>query len=539
MLQKRRQFLRSLAFGIGAFSLDGGLAHAKAKSVRVDTREPPATDAPVLIPIDVGRQLFVDDFLIADTTLKRSFHTPRLYEHNPVLKPETPLEMNNGICPVACPFEDGVFYDPKDRLFKMWYHAGWFDGIGYAISEDGLRWRRPTLDVEPGSNRVLAVREGYQRDGATIWLDHEAIDPNQRYKMFAYFRKRARPDAPVDWEGGEVYTSPDGIHWHGPVKTGPCGDNTGFFYNPFRKMWVYSIRSYNKSGRVRSYREHPDFIQGAAWDKKDVVYWVGTDDLDRPDPELSYQPQLYKVSAVAYESLMLGLFAIFKGPPNEVCAKERVPKIIDLTVGFSRDGFHWRRPDRRAFLASSRQKGSWNRAYLHAAGGICLMVGDQIYFYFGAWSGISPKLGGHMYAGGSTGLAILRRDGFASLDAETSSGSLTTHPVSFKGKYLFVNTNTSAGELRVEALDRNNRVIEPFSRANCIPVRTNSTTQRVTWKHKKELSALSGKPVKLRFHLTNGQLYSFWISPDVSGASYGYVAAGGPGLTGPIERLHQ
>jgi hypothetical protein len=32
---------------------------------------------PKVIPIDVGRQLFVDDFLIEKTTLKRSFHQAR------------------------------------------------------------------------------------------------------------------------------------------------------------------------------------------------------------------------------------------------------------------------------------------------------------------------------------------------------------------------------------------------------------------------------------------------------------------------------
>ena len=44
-------------------------------------------------------------------------------------KPESPLEMNNGERPVACPFSDGAWYDPRERVFKMWYHAGWFDGI--------------------------------------------------------------------------------------------------------------------------------------------------------------------------------------------------------------------------------------------------------------------------------------------------------------------------------------------------------------------------------------------------------------------------
>jgi hypothetical protein len=41
--------------------------------------------------------------------------------------------------------------------------------------------------------------------------------------------------------------------------------------------------------------------------------------------------------------------------------------------------------------------------------------------------------------------------------------------------------------------------------------------------------------VRLRFHLSNAQLYSFWVSGDASGASQGYVAAGGPGFTGPKD----
>src|SRR5215472_16153979 len=70
----------------------------------------------VPVPIDVGRQLFVDDYLIAQSTLQRSFHKPRVHDASPVLKLETPLEMNNGKCPLACPFQDGLFYDPKDKL---------------------------------------------------------------------------------------------------------------------------------------------------------------------------------------------------------------------------------------------------------------------------------------------------------------------------------------------------------------------------------------------------------------------------------------
>jgi hypothetical protein len=37
--------------------------------------------------------------------------------------------------------------------------------------------------------------------------------------------------------------------------------------------------------------------------------------------------------------------------------------------------------------------------------------------------------------------------------------------------------------------------------------------------------------VRVRFRLRHSQLYSFWVSPDGSGASYGYAAGGGPGIT--------
>jgi len=43
----------------------------------------------------------------------------------------------------------------------------------------------------------------------------------------------------------------------------------------------------------------------------------------------------------------------------------------------------------------------------------------------------------------------------------------------------------------------------------------------------------------VRFHLRNGSLYAFWVSRDPSGASDGYVAAGGPGFTGPTDTVGQ
>ena len=169
---------------------------------------------PAVIPIDVGRQLLVDEFLIADSSLRREFHVPVLHEASPVLVPETPLEMNFGLCPVACPFKDGCFYDPADGLFKLWYHAGWFDGVALATSRDGIHWERPELDVEPGTNRVLPLRPQLQRDGVGVWLDLETDRAAERFKMFAYHRQR-----------GAAFRYGDGpcIHWTERAATGPGG----------------------------------------------------------------------------------------------------------------------------------------------------------------------------------------------------------------------------------------------------------------------------------------------------------------------------
>jgi hypothetical protein len=59
----------------------------------------------------------------------------------------------------------------------------------------------------------------------------------------------------------------------------------------------------------------------------------------------------------------------------------------------------------------------------------------------------------------------------------------------------------------------------------------------VTWEGGSDLASLAGQPVRFRFALTNGRLYAFWVSPDATGASHGYVAAGGPGFTGPIDTV--
>ena len=483
---------------------------------------------PEVIPIDVGRQMFVDDFLVEATTLARTFHRPEYHPGNPVVAPDR-LSEKTAKAPFAAVFSDGVWYDPSERLFKMWYMAGIFAGTACATSRDGLTWEKPALDVvEQGTNVVDRLR----RDSSTVWLDWTDADPGRRWKMFTATRREGRRGWFLS-----VKASADGVRWSEPLAETPgIGDRSTVFYNPFRRKWVYGIRSGGPRGRSRQYRECDDPLTGAAWKKEDVYLWSASDRADphNPNPEFAgIEPQLYNLDATPYESVMLGLFSIWQGPHNAECGKRGIQKRNEVLLGFSRDGFHWHRPDRRPFLEATEKKDSWRWGNVQSAGGGCLVVGDRLYFYFSGralcdafWDGAA-----------STGVAFLRRDGFASMDAGAEGGTLTTRPVTFSGKQLFVNADADGGEVAVEVLGRDGTVMEPFTRAACRPVSTDSTLQRVAWRGAEDLSAACGRPVRFRFHVRSASLYAFWVAPDESGASRGYVAAGGPGFIGPADTV--
>ena len=496
------------------------------------------TNPPAVIPIDVGRQLFVDDFLIQQTTMSRTQHRAVMYPGNPVMVPNGAQKDSAGY---NMPFSDGAWFDPADHLYKIWSDCGYGNMICYAYSTDGKNWIRPSFadSVVAGSNFVLQIGGG--RDSDTVWMDLQD-DPSRKFKAFAFYDSQIL-----------VYFSADGIHWSGqPNYIYSGGDRTTMFWNPFRKVWVESLRSQRTvpatanrpaygSDRVRYYVESPDLLHWTPLDFTDS-FWTGADEYDPPYVSGGAYPQLYNLDAVAYESLTVGLFSwLHPGPadPGNDPSGAPGPALVELGVGFSRDGFNWVRPTRgggpsNAFIPASNLPGTWNMGNTQSTGGGFLVVGNELWFYFSGRNG--PH--GHETQG-STGMAMLRRDGFYSMDAGSTEAVLTTRQVQFSGKYLFVNVNDPSGSLQVEVLDSNGNVIPAFARQNSVAVRVDSTLQQMSWNGVSDLSSLTapGTHVQFRFYLTNGQLYSFWVSPSTNGASNGYVGAGGPGFTGNVDTL--
>jgi len=630
---------------------------------------PYLSNPPPVIDISNGRQLFVDDFLIEQTTLKRVWHSAVLHSNNPVLRPDQAWEQSGGA--MAMPFSDGVWLDPwcpltppalkpeeihdvagfverlrnpgtnalgqflsarlspdaraklaafkpvdlaglqamqkllatelngvingplihteerfgelnrarrlQDRtlqllalrpaegdllqrlnrwlledafpreLFRMQpvftchYMAGYGRGTALAISTNGRDWEKPKFDVQPGTGLVQTD----PRDSSTVWLDQESPDPKQRYKMWRSHSENGK-------FGLSLHFSADGVHW-GPrvLRTGSAGDRTTVFYNPFRKVWVYSLRHGWGEPRARRYWEVKDLLAGPHW--KEIIeppMWVGSDRLDPLRADLQVTPQLYNLDAVAYESLMVGLFTIWRGDKN---LPEGRPKPNSVWLGFSRDGYHWDRPNRRPLIDVSERKGDWNWGNVQSVAGGFLVAGRNLNFYFSGRAGAAGKRDG----GGAMGLATLRRDGFASMDAGPEGGVLTTRPLRFNGRFMFVNlkTNTPGGELRIEILHADGRPItvtkndtkqqlQPFTTNLFNPLAADQTLMGVSWQPPapgqpgmQDLSLLAGRTVRLRFHLRNASLYSFWVGPGQLGRSLGHAAAGGPNFTAPTDTV--
>lgn len=474
-----------------------------------------------------GRQLFVDDELIESTDLRREFHLAVKFSGNPVLKPETNLERSGGGLrnATARPVGGGLWWDPHRKAFRYWYEAGFLRTVAYAETTNGVDFVRP--DLWDGTNQVLP--SDLRPDSWEVLPDFSRADPYSRWIMYLRGPGGVLP--------GYLLDSKDGLRWEegGRRLTGPSGDRSNLYYDPFRRKWVFALRSWNEmDGRTVSRRETSDLVSGLDWTfdperaTDTVTPWLKADDKDVPDPEIGRKAQLYAFNAVAYESLMIGAFEIHRGPENAQCAEAGMPKITDVVMAYSRDGISWTRPDRRSFIASERwDSGKWDAGYVQIVGNLCVIMGDELWFYYGAFAGDRKRksIEGHnypyngMYHEAATGIAKLRRDGFASMTATGGrSGTLVTKPFCLTKGRLFVNVKAPHGALTVETLPSGPRH-EIFG--------VDSTRQEMC-----DLSALVGSDVRLKFSLRDGELYSFWFADDAAGKSGGYLAGGGPGYSG-------
>ena len=448
-------------------------------------------------------QLFVDDHLVETKKgLIRTYHPFEKYSGNPVLTGDRPWEEDRVfVYGTLLPAEEGTGY-------RLWYHAS-ADGYLslYATSQDGINWDRPNLG--------LVKRDGIPENNLFFWRSKEdhmpqvihtpwEPDPQKRYKLINYDYGRTPPDHMTS--GFWAAYSPDGLHWteveENPVLVDP-GDVGNFVWDPHAERYLGYPKTF---APVRGYRRRcvgftstTDFEK---WPPAELIL-VPDEIDDRWVTEDGQHTDLYGLSGFAYESTYLGFLWIFRIEDGKNKGR------IFAELVSSHDGIHWvRQEGERPPILPLGAAGSWDQAVVVTLNQP-MVEGDTIRLYYGGTN--DYHTGGGKAA---IGLATLRKDGFASLDAGSEMGTVTTRPLIGSGGELHLNTNASRGWVKVEVLDGEGRVIEGYGRDDCDPISADAVNQKVTWGSRSELPEAKGSR-RFRFLLANAALYSFMAGERV------------------------
>jgi hypothetical protein len=519
-------------------------------------------------PVAVGlqKQLLVDDFVIAETAgLTRVVgEVEKANGGQPLVFTRRDADGKAARVDVWPAFAT-VYYDADRQKFRMWYRMSFDDRSRRDAVADvsafalgvGSDYRRAYAESDDGIHfDYVADLEGLTTSGDTnmvVTIDAHEIDPAHRYKI-GY-------DSAAEVHAAALAHSADGIHWtpyndERPVTYRANDFTNQVLWDPVVKLYRLLTRTDFGAGggpladrvvvpvgshklEVRGVRSmtNPDI-------KADPTNWTlerhwlfDGEELHRADrppiEELLADPaylarvekealrrQLYMMVAWPYEGVHFGLMAVLEYPTDvsegtetdQVTRHER--SIENYYFATSRDGIgwdlHWVYAGQP--LVPRGPQGAWDKDMIFPVTNI-VTHDDRHWIYYGGNNerhGCAEK---DIWFGrqGSIGLAHLRLDGFAALQAGTSPGTLTTRPFPVAGKHLELNVESNAGgTVRVELLDADGRAISSYAGDNAITsTNIDNVRFRPTWSKHADLSALVGQTVRLRISLRDARLYAF------------------------------
>ncbi|MBI82795.1 MAG: hypothetical protein CMJ81_06340 [Planctomycetaceae bacterium] len=454
------------------------------------------------------RQLFLDNAGIAEIdSLKQTLHQP--IKKGAVIRPTYPAEM-------TLQTRSAPAWDPEARLWKMWLvNSGDYSGSAFAQSRDGLHWTKPAL----GQVEVNGSRENsyITIDPSLGWpanliinvvRDPHDPDPARRFKGLGHA-----------W-GREPLVSPDGIHWTKlDVPKIFSADESNMSYDRLTRTFMATVKTSSHYGRAQALTTSTDFENWTepvlVFEADDLDQQIGRENIEarRADTSLQqmvsddpsyYNVDVYNMGVFRYESLYIGTPVMYHatGPSADGNNTDGF-KLIQLAC--SRDLKHWQRvADRKTFLGPSLLgSGAYDLTGLLGPSR-AVIRGDELWFYYTGAKYRRPPPRAEPDAG-AVCLAVLRRDGFVSLDSGQQAGTMLTRPFKLHGDKLFVNVDAPQGELRVEALDNHGRV-----EARSQPLQGDLIGALVNWTQG-DLADLKGQSVRLRFTSRKAQFYSYWV----------------------------
>jgi len=476
------------------------------------------------------RELFVDEFLIQQKThLELKLHSPVPKEV--VLTRDAPWEGTGS------DFETIFRDDDIIRMYYMGMELTSVDGstlrhnpgdpskrrnavVCYAESKDGIHWTRPDLGLFAfnGSKQNNIIWDAPHLDNFVPFKDANPDCPlSERYKAVS------------SGEGGlYALKSSDGIHWSylqkDPIITrGKFDTQNNAFWDPVRKQyWCYVRDFHGTDGNPTSDTKTGvrDILVATS---KDFLNWSEPHRLDYGD---SPDEALYINGIRPYARaphLFLGFPARYIDRPYSPAAMRDLPDpehrrarmafsprygtvLTDGMFMSSRDGKKFHRWDEAFIRPGPERRDNW--VYGDAFVGIGFLETAAEH------PTAEPELSLYTHDDHWKRPTRLRRntlriDGFVSLHAKRQPGEFVSKSITFTGHELSLNFATSAaGSIRVEIQDEAGQPFSGFALADCDELFGDTIDRTVSWQDRTNVSALAGKPIRLRMVLSDADLYS-------------------------------
>jgi|LSQX01.1.fsa_nt_gb hypothetical protein len=496
----------------------------------------PAADSP--IAIGQRRELLVDEYLVDKLSGEARLHLHQPERREIVLRTDKAWEGNASGYPSV--FQDG-------ELYRMYYHGGHYRHGGkpaeamashpwvlcYAESSDGIHWRRPELGLfkfaGSKTNNIILTPESVA-----------AINGDPAHT--AVF-KDANPDCPADARykcvivgkphGLYLLKSADGVRFSlasdKPAITQGAFDSENLaFWDPVRSEYRAYWRIFSEG-----------VADGTAWKpagvrairtatSKDFQAFAGQADLryvDSPAEHLYTNqilpyhraPHIYigfpmRYTDRGWSEAMMALPGLEERLARAKASPRYGTAITDGLLMTSRDGVLFHRWNEAFLRPGPRRQGSW-------------VYGDNLIFWgivetASALGDAPNELSLYASEDYWQGTAVsfrrlaLRIDGFVSLRASARGGELLTRPLVFDGGNLAINASTSgAGSIQVEIQDAAGQPLPGYALADCPRIFGDDLELVVRWKQGGDVRPLSGKTVRLRFVLSDADLYAFQFVP--------------------------
>ena len=456
---------------------------------------------------DLGsrRELFVDHYLIDEMkNVRLELNRPR--NEGTVIRFDQPWEFPFAGCPTV--IRDG---DKYHLIYRGMHGTG--DGSDvectcYAESDDGINWVKPNLGLfevkGTKENNVILAHDPPFSHNFTPFLDtRPGADPQQRFKA-------------VSGTGGSggllAFASPDAIHWRklkdGPVITKGAFDSQNVaFWSEHEQKYLCYFRTFRNGKRWVSRTTSDDFFtwtdpvemtfrHGAEEAPAEHIYTNGTHPYFRA-------PHLYIAIPFRFQP---GRRALTKQQARAIGVHPNYANdCSDAILMTSRGGAVYDRTFLESFIRPDMGAQNWvSRTNMPALN--VVQTGDSEMSVYLECNYAQSTVHLRRYS--------LRLDGFASVRAGYDTGEMISKPLAFQGERLFLNFATSAaGSVRVEVQDADGTPVPGFGLDDAVEQIGNEIEREVSWQTGNDVSALAGKPIRLRFVMKDANLYAMRFGP--------------------------